>query len=69
MKNNTEVTKISISELKPGSHYVMLVNSNLVAQNELDHLEVPNDTVVNVVMVEDVDRAVKFIKIPNKDED
>lgn len=59
-------TEIILQKLEPGSHYVMLYDPSLVRMKDLRNLKAPDETIVSLVAVGNVNKAVKFIKIPEE---
>lgn len=58
--------KIAISEIDLNTDYIMLVNPNLVCANSLSEIRIDNGVRITYVPVRDVEKAVRFIKVPRK---
>lgn len=66
MKIKELKNKIVLAELDPKCDYIMLCNKYSLTEKDINNIQISSNTLINLVWVEDVDKAIKFIEIPKK---
>lgn len=62
--------KIVIAELDPKKDYIILVNPDLVSAQSLSYVKQANAEIrkMPVLIVRDIDKAIRFIEVPKKND-
>lgn len=68
MKIKELKNKIVLAELDSKAAYIMLFNKSLVPFEFIRDLRIPSNIFIYIIPTDDVDKAIKFVEIPNKNE-